>query len=348
MRSSHGPYLSYIPILKYNVMLRRFSSISDMLHSVDVSASAVAYNGTIMYTTCLGAYTQLVRVNVVHMYNTSIDKRLLKYYTRGYALCFPFLNPSLLCGIHTLGTLRFHISERHGFYLRSTISNTDTTEDIPVHTLSMDEVDKWNVQQLLHGTKNYIVTSTMFEHIFGDYRLGDIFTLDTYTRTIRNYARMSMLDIPILRDIFQMSEADVLAIVHAIYNNVTDLQNLLQPYVTTTIGIYFTEPDYIQWIVPFVQTTMLPEEYYGIQFQQHVICTDDILIDSLHSVIRMFAIREKDDICAICMSTIGYSQRNHVILKCAHIFHYSPTDICGGLSRWFRTNNTCPTCRQEC
>lgn len=79
--------------VKIQLILRAYPSVSAILHAFDLASSAVAFDGTDVLTTALGAYAHLYRVNPVNpaYRSTSYEHRLTKYFRRGFGLALPHL-----------------------------------------------------------------------------------------------------------------------------------------------------------------------------------------------------------------------------------------------------------------
>jgi hypothetical protein len=83
---------------KVQVILRAFPHISAILHGFDVPACCVAYDGRAARLTYLAAWAHAFRVNVVcpEYRSTTYERRLIKYFGRGYALALPHLRRGAL------------------------------------------------------------------------------------------------------------------------------------------------------------------------------------------------------------------------------------------------------------
>lgn len=75
-------------IAEYQIILRMYHTVSSIIHAFDVPSCCVCYDGNIAYTTTLGAYAHTNQVNLVSTTyrSTSFEKRLIKYFDRGYGL----------------------------------------------------------------------------------------------------------------------------------------------------------------------------------------------------------------------------------------------------------------------
>ena len=84
--------------LQVQLILRAFPSVSALLHGFDVPACCVAYDGRTAVLTGLAAWAHVHRVNLVNpAYRSStFERRLCKYFDRGFALGLLHLRRGLL------------------------------------------------------------------------------------------------------------------------------------------------------------------------------------------------------------------------------------------------------------
>lgn len=77
-------------IIEYQIILRMYHTISSIIHAFDIPSCCVCYDGYKTYTTTLGAYAHANQVNIaITKYrSTSFERRLVKYFNRGYGLAF--------------------------------------------------------------------------------------------------------------------------------------------------------------------------------------------------------------------------------------------------------------------
>jgi len=75
-------------VMKFQVMLRTFPSMSALLHGFDLPCCAVAYDGAECYMTSMAVHSHLTRTNIVvpEYRSPSYEFRLCKYAMRGYAI----------------------------------------------------------------------------------------------------------------------------------------------------------------------------------------------------------------------------------------------------------------------
>jgi flagellar biosynthesis GTPase FlhF len=79
--------------LKVQIVLRYYSSISEVLHGFDIGSACVAWDGRKYYSTSMGIYAFRHSLNIVDMSLRSgtYEKRLNKYINRGYGVILPHL-----------------------------------------------------------------------------------------------------------------------------------------------------------------------------------------------------------------------------------------------------------------
>lgn len=80
----------------YQVIFRRYSSISEILHGFDLGSSAVGYDGNDVYFTSLSKFAYEYGYNVVDTMrrSTTYEFRLDKYFDRGFGMLLPELDMS--------------------------------------------------------------------------------------------------------------------------------------------------------------------------------------------------------------------------------------------------------------
>jgi hypothetical protein len=83
---------------KFQIILRAFPSVSSILHGFDVPACCIAYDGRRTHLTYLAAWAHAFRVNIVCPAYRSLtyERRLVKYFERGFALALPHLRRGVL------------------------------------------------------------------------------------------------------------------------------------------------------------------------------------------------------------------------------------------------------------
>lgn len=98
---------------KIQIILRKFPSISSILHGFDIGSCAVAFTGKITLLTTFSMYSILNRVNlVVPRYSSpSYAYRLDKYFRRGFALGFVDMKDNVLKGEVKLPSFVIQVTE---------------------------------------------------------------------------------------------------------------------------------------------------------------------------------------------------------------------------------------------
>lgn len=81
------------PAQTVQFVLRAYPSLSSILHAFDVPAACIAFDGAHTWLSSAGAYAQAWGVNWLHPPYRSLtyERRLAKYFARGYGIVFPGL-----------------------------------------------------------------------------------------------------------------------------------------------------------------------------------------------------------------------------------------------------------------
>jgi hypothetical protein len=169
-RYAHGTRRGH----KVQVILRAFPHISAILHGFDVPACCVAYDGRAARLTYLAAWAHAFRVNVVcpAYRSTTYERRLLKYFGRGYALALPHLRRGALAeGVPLrLPHLVLRPQAVQGLYATGT-AELPPGEAPPLSDYDPIEDDLWgyaenewvqarsNLRELISGKGRYAVTA---------------------------------------------------------------------------------------------------------------------------------------------------------------------------------------------
>ena len=84
--------------IKFQIMHRLYKTKSEILHGFDLGSSAVGYDGKNIYLTSLSKFCYQNLVNIVDCSrrSTTYEKRLVKYYNRGFDIILPKLDISEL------------------------------------------------------------------------------------------------------------------------------------------------------------------------------------------------------------------------------------------------------------
>lgn len=108
---SHGAITLYVGGAVYQVVLRGYSALAEVLHGFDNGACAVAFDGLTCWLSELGLFAAASRLNVVSLVarRGSYEFRLAKYFYRGYGLVLPDLDAEAFAaaGFGGLKLIRF-------------------------------------------------------------------------------------------------------------------------------------------------------------------------------------------------------------------------------------------------
>lgn len=78
------------------IILRRYSTLAEVIHGFDLGSSAVAFDGERVYMTRMGLFAANHGANILNLKTrrASYEHRLARYLTRGYDLVLPDFDPS--------------------------------------------------------------------------------------------------------------------------------------------------------------------------------------------------------------------------------------------------------------
>jgi hypothetical protein len=84
--------------MKYQIVFRLYSSISEILHGFDLGSSAIGFDGKDLLFTSLSKFAYEYRANIFDntRRSTSYEYRLQKYFNRGFAIILPNLNINMM------------------------------------------------------------------------------------------------------------------------------------------------------------------------------------------------------------------------------------------------------------
>jgi hypothetical protein len=242
---------------KVQIILRAFPSVSSILHGFDVPSCCVAYDGRVAATTTLGAFAAVFRCNpVVPAYrSTTYERRLEKYFTRGYALVLPdfrrdtlkrgvpfemphlTLVPRVVRGLFAVGTLALPPG--------SSAFDSDYGAPTRKHSVwSISEIKTWypkmiNARQISNNARRFVVIDIVEKRRrrwrgdnvklglpFGDYctaepSLTDILPRLFYEELLASQARSAVnsrghINIRTLGSVFNLNSDEISKLVCAV------------------------------------------------------------------------------------------------------------------------------------
>ena len=167
-------------VLKVQVILRDYRSVSSTLHGFDIPSCAVAYDGNRVALTSLAAYAHVFQVNLVEpaYRSATFEVRLAKYFERGFALGLVHAEPDLFADrphLTPLAHLSLAAEMRAGCLARGKVvlNGAEPESDYdPIgcrrefiypsqvrHCYSATGTANYNVKQLLQGSDRFIQMS---------------------------------------------------------------------------------------------------------------------------------------------------------------------------------------------
>lgn len=118
------------------IVLRLYSSISEILHGFDIGASCIAFDGENFYTTSMGKFAYEYGYNIVDMSlrSTTYEKRLAKYFDRNFGIILPKLRIKKITSVGAseniileLGYMYIAISKIEGKKIYANLGTYDTS-----------------------------------------------------------------------------------------------------------------------------------------------------------------------------------------------------------------------------
>lgn len=90
--------------MKIQIVLRLYSSKSEILHGFDLGSSAIGFDGKKVYLTSLGKFSYEFGCNIVDLTrrSTTYEERLIKYLNRGFSIIMPDFNMDAINKSHVL------------------------------------------------------------------------------------------------------------------------------------------------------------------------------------------------------------------------------------------------------
>jgi hypothetical protein len=144
------------------IILRKYTSIAEILYGFDIGSSQMAYDGNELYLTVLSKFALETGYNIVDTSHLSptYEKRLYKYKNRGYSIVFPYL-PQLILEKNPSKDIKignFLLAHNEN---NLTVNCDINSEEYDAHSIKIGNnpryATKINIQYLLGYTNNYIV-----------------------------------------------------------------------------------------------------------------------------------------------------------------------------------------------
>jgi len=166
--------------IKIQIILRLYTTKSEILHGFDMGSSAVGFDGQQVYFTGLGKLAYECQCNVVDTTRRSntYENRLQKYYERGFKIVLPHLDMSKLrTQYHKYGMLELCELPQFTFSYSRISGNMIVVSELklrqygscdyaPMDEIRESEIVPYNIKALLEGRKLYSRTRKLTSKIF--------------------------------------------------------------------------------------------------------------------------------------------------------------------------------------
>jgi hypothetical protein len=277
-------------IIEYQIILRMYHTMSSIIHAFDIPSCCILYDGTTTYTTTLGAYAYSNQVNLVYTKyrSTSFEKRLIKYFNRGYGLGFigydikkaynnslqklshKYLNIDIIkIDINNINNIVGNINTKN-YYKNSVEYNSikskySSYNDLIVHIQQIEDVGlvlKNNNIKIIDYTNFYDMKLSEIIKLFPN---GIEALIDKQSEKIQNIELKNIQKIPFPTTII-LEIVDIILnykeyIVHQKIKNILYEQiNMFSDYIPNWIIIQDPQQQYTASINPIIDD---PEDWYG-------------------------------------------------------------------------------------
>jgi hypothetical protein len=271
------------PVLKVQVILRAYKSVSAILHAFDIPAACVAYDGKFTWLTSLGAYAHVHRVNIVEprYRSTTYEVRLKKYFGRGFALALPWISRETLVKAQTtkLPFMDLHVYTTLGNFICGDIILPDGLPMSDYEPTNLSEsgaawgCESINIRKLAMGNTRWVmgrVAEPEYDgmhqyHNMLDFRSGspkfkDLLSREQFQEKLK-YTVGGLVDpgtgrigIGVLRSLFGFSDAELMKFINAVHalfkkerTTKIDISKAMAPHVERLTRKYDQVPQAIEW-----------------------------------------------------------------------------------------------------
>lgn len=151
----------------FQIILRIYSSKSEILYGFDIGSSAVGFDGKEVYYTHLSKFSYEYSCNIIDYTRRSItyEHRLVKYFNRGFEIIMPNMNIRTLCKINqkynvldvcVMPYLIFSYSSVNGNKITvSTFLNMSNKSDYQIQDLTDNIIFYINLNNLVNDETDY-------------------------------------------------------------------------------------------------------------------------------------------------------------------------------------------------
>lgn len=237
-----------VVFLKIQIILRAFPTIGKILHGFDISSCCVAYDGERTFMTALSVWSHVFQTNIVipQYRSTTYEFRLCKYFKRGFAITFPYLNADVfervakdnkdnkdnklvlpyitinlikICGPIAIGTIL--LNDKYGaksdytqpMYAPYALHNFYQLTSVKKYFTIVGSISEYGyTYSTTYGDTHHGI---YFEKIIeNDPQVADVLPLDCFTAIIDNAARNaindSILNLKQLRTVLKLTDEEIL------------------------------------------------------------------------------------------------------------------------------------------
>ena len=372
---------------KVQIILRTNESVAGILHQFDLASCRVSYDGTTTRLSSSAHIAHLYHVNTVDpsRRSTTYERRLAKYYNRGFAIAMENLDITHITPGHRVELP--HLTLIPESVVGNLIIGNITTSAGPVSDYGDDTIVSFDSDQKLidfnrnckivaGGEGSYstrrIYTDSMRKNVSvvkfppAQYLSGIIARDDYFERlTERSKKCISSdgrINISILSGELGMSEARIVALVTDLtalrVNTPINTRINPSPVIGKLVQGVMVKYDHackrkLTWWLdgrnPRTNTMVFkptPESPEEWYGNMH---TGEVKASNYGDIAAEFHTRKigvvYNDTCCICMMPIRRGELNTVILGCGHMFHWDG-ERCDGFYKWSSTKSSCPECRK--
>ena len=252
------------------IILKKYPSISALLHSFDIGASCMLYDGKDTYLTSMAIYSLVNSLNIVipKYSSTSYVYRLYKYMNRGYNIYCPEFNPQKHIDRKiTFMGIYLHIGDNFGnkhneYTMYSTYRTISNPNDYYVETENFTNTEylpsrnKYtlvNYMHSLHSDYNPAIRTTinptleecieLISKAINKPKIQDIFQLSKIVETFLKETLFNM-DVRLYKRAFQLSDNDAILLAKlSKENKFQECIIMLKPYILSLKQKFNTKKD---------------------------------------------------------------------------------------------------------
>lgn len=373
---------------KVQIILQTNDSISAILHQFDLASCRVSYDGTTTRLPHSAHIAHTYRVNTVDpsRRSTTYERRLAKYYDRGFAIEMKNLDITRIKAGHRAGLPHLTLipeSVVGNLIIGKITSSEGSVSDYGDDTINESATEQEridfdrNCKIVAGGEGSYsvrrIYTNWMRKNVHAvkfppAQYFSDIITRDAYFERLTTRSRYAIsangnTDIDILSGSLGMSDARIVALVtdlitlrvtapvHALINPRPVIEKLVQGAMVKYDQV--CELELTWWLDgsrPRSNTMVFKPTPESPEEWYGNMYTCEVRKSNYDDIAAEFHARKigvvYNDVCGICIEPICRGQINTVILGCGHMFHWDGGELCGGIYTWSRTKSSCPECRK--